>query len=61
MAGVSNRVCVGLRPVLASRAPSQSTAASTSWRGRGLVPIAGWSSGGVGLDRGLQGGGRRVV
>jgi hypothetical protein len=30
-----------------------------SWRGRGLVPIEGWSCGGVGPERGLRGGGRR--
>ncbi len=49
-------VRVGLGPVLASRAPSPTAAA---WRGRGRVPIAGWSLGGVGPDRGLRGGGSR--
>ena len=55
MAGVSQRVCVGLGPVLASRAPSLSAATAADWRGRGRVPIAGWSYDGVGPDRGLQG------
>ena len=32
--------------------------AAAVWRGRGLVPIAGWSYGGVGPERGLRGGGR---
>ena len=59
MAGVSQRVCVGLGPVLASHAPSPPAAAAASWRGRGRVPIAGWSCGGVGPERGLRGGGRR--
>ena len=61
VAGVSLHVCVGLGPVLASHAPSQPAAAATVWRGRGRVPIAGWSCGGVGPERGLRGGGRRVV
>jgi hypothetical protein len=55
VAGVSQRVCVGLGPVLASRAPSLSAATAADWRGRGRVPIAGWSYDGVGPDRGLQG------
>jgi hypothetical protein len=46
-------------PVLASRAPSPPAAAAAAKRGRGQVPIAGWSLGGVGPDRGLRGGGRR--
>ena len=37
------------------------SAAAAAWRGRGRVPIAGWSCGGVGPERGLRGGGRRVV
>ena len=45
-------------PVLASRAPSPPAAAAAAKRGRGQVPIAGWSLGGVGPDRGLRGGGR---
>ncbi len=59
VAGVSQRVCVGLGPVLASHAPSPPAAAAAAWRGRGRVPIAGWSYGGVGPERGLRGGGRR--
>ena len=59
VAGVSQRVRVGLRPVLASRAPSPPVAAAAAWLGRGRVPIAGWSLGGVGPDRDLRGGGRR--
>jgi hypothetical protein len=59
VAKVSQRVRVGLGPVLASRAPSSPAAAATAWRGRGRVPIAGWSLGGVGPDRGLRGGGGR--
>jgi hypothetical protein len=51
--------CVGLGPVLASHDPSQPAAASAVWRGLGLVPIAGWSYGGVGPQRGLRRGGRR--
>ena len=47
MAGVSLHVCVGLGPVLASHAPSPPAAAAAAWRGRGRVPIAGWSCGGV--------------
>ena len=58
VAGVSRRVRVGLGPVLVSRAPSPPAAAEAAWRGRGRVPIAGWSLGGVGQDRGLRGGGR---
>jgi hypothetical protein len=52
VAGVSQRVRVGLGPVLTSRAPSPPAAA---WRGRGRIPIAGWSLGGGGPDRGLRG------
>jgi hypothetical protein len=59
VAGVSLHVCVGLGPVLASHAPSPPAAAAAAWRGRGRVPIAGWSCGGVGPERGLRGGGRR--
>jgi hypothetical protein len=59
VAGVSLHVCVGLGPVLASHAPSPPAAAAAAWRGRGRVPIAGWSFGGVGPERGLRGGGRR--
>ena len=59
VAGVSLHVCIGLGPVLASHAPSQPAAAAAAWRGRGRVPIAGWSCGGVGPERGLRGGGRR--
>jgi len=44
------RVCVCLGPVLASHAPSSPAAAAAAWRGRGLVPIAGWSYGGVGPE-----------
>jgi hypothetical protein len=61
VAGVSQRVCVGLGPVLASRAPSPPWAAAAAWRWRGRVPIAGWSLGGVGPDRGLGGGGKTGV
>jgi hypothetical protein len=43
------RVCLG--PVLASRAPSPSAVAAADCRGRGWVPIAGWSLGGVGPGR----------
>ena len=57
--GMSQRVRVGLGPVLASRAPSPPAAAAAAWRGRGRVPIAGLRLGGVGQDRGLRGGGRR--
>ena len=39
VAGVSQRVCVSLGPVLASRAPSPPAAAAAAWRGRGRVPI----------------------
>ena len=56
MAGGSQRVRVGLGPVLVSRAPSQpEAAAAAAWRGLGRVPIAGWSLGGGGPDRGLRG------
>ena len=57
VARVLQHVCVGLGPVLASHAPP--AAAAVAWWGRGLVPIAGWSYGGVGPERGLPGGGRR--
>ena len=40
-------------------APSLPAAAASAWRGRGRVPIAGWSLGGIGPDRGLRGEGRR--
>jgi hypothetical protein len=60
VSGVLHRVRVGLGPVLASSAPSPPAAAVAVWLGRGRVPIAGWSLGGVGLDRGLWGGGRRT-
>jgi hypothetical protein len=53
------RDCVCLGPVLSSRAPSPPAAAAAAWRERGLVPIVGWSYGGVELERGLWGGGRR--
>jgi hypothetical protein len=43
--GVSQHVCIGLGPILASRAPSPPAAAAAAWRGRGRVPIAGWSLG----------------
>ena len=59
VAGVSQRVRVGLGPVLASRAPSPTAAAAAAWQGRGRVPIAGWSLVGVEPDRGLRGRGRR--
>jgi hypothetical protein len=59
VAGVSLHVCVCLGPVLASHAPSSPAAAAAAWRGLGRVPIAGWSCGGVGPERGLRGGGRR--
>ena len=55
VAGVSRHVSVCLGPVLASCAPSPPAAAAAAWRGRGRVPIAGWSYGGVGPDRGLRG------
>ncbi len=45
VAGVSLHVCVCLGPVLASHAPSPTVAAAAAWRGRGLVPIAGWICG----------------
>jgi hypothetical protein len=59
VAGVSQRVCIGLGSVLASHAPSPPAAAAADWRGLGWVPIAGWSYVGVGPERGLRGGGRR--
>jgi hypothetical protein len=59
VAGVSQHVCVCLGPVLASHAPSPPATAAAAWRERGRVPIAGWSYGGVGQERGLLGGGRR--
>jgi hypothetical protein len=55
---VSQRVRVGLGPVLASRAPSPPAAAAAALLGRGRVPLR-WTFGGVGPDRGLRGGGRR--
>ena len=57
--GVSLHVCVGLGPALASHAPSLPAAAAAAWRGRGRVPIVGWSCVGVGPETGLRGGGRR--
>jgi hypothetical protein len=48
--------CVGLGPVLDSHAPSLPATAAAAWRGRGRVPIAGWSYGRVGPERGLRGG-----
>jgi hypothetical protein len=59
VAGLSRHVCVCLGPVLASYAPSPLAAVAAAWRGRGRVPIVGWSYGGVGPERGLRGGGRR--
>ncbi len=59
VAGVSLHVCVGLGSVQASYAPFLPAAAAAAWRGRGRVPIAGWSYGGVRPERGLRGGGRR--
>jgi hypothetical protein len=59
VAGVLQRVRVGLGPVLASPAPSPPAAAVAAWLRRGRVPIAGWSLGRVGPDTGLRGGGRR--
>jgi hypothetical protein len=59
VAGMSQRFRVSLGPVLAFRAPSPPVAASAAWRGRGRVPIAGWSLAGVGPGRGLRGGRRR--
>ena len=56
MAGLSRHVCVCLRPVLASHAPSPLAAAAAAWRGRGRVPIAGWSYGGVRTGKGSSGG-----
>ena len=55
VAGLSQHVCVCLGPVLASHDPSLLAAAAAAWRGRGRVPIAGWSYGGVGPERGLRG------
>jgi hypothetical protein len=57
VAGVSPR-WPGARSGLPCPVPPPA-AASATWRGRGLVPIAGWSLGGVGSDRSLRGGGRR--
>ncbi len=51
LAGMSQRVRVGLGTVLASRAPSPPATAAAAWRGRGRVLIAGWSLGGVGQPR----------
>ena len=48
VAGVSQRVRVGLGPVLASRAAPPPAAAAAAWLGQGRAPIAGWSLGGVG-------------
>ena len=59
VAGVSLHVCVSLGPVLASHAPSLPAAAAATWRGRGQIPMSGWSYGRVGPERGLPGGGRR--
>jgi hypothetical protein len=59
VAGVCCRFCVRLGPVLASHAPSPSAGDAAVWQGRGRVPIAGWSYGRVGPERGLRGGGRR--
>jgi hypothetical protein len=61
VSGVSQHVCVCLRPVLASHAPSPTATAAAACRGLGRVPIAGWSYGGVGPERGLRGGGRRGI
>jgi hypothetical protein len=58
VAALSQRVCIGLGPVLASRAPSRPAATAAAWLGRGRVPNAGWSLGRVGPDRGLRGEGR---
>ncbi len=41
VSGVSQHVCVGLGPVLASHAPSSTAAAAAAWRGRGRVPMLG--------------------
>jgi hypothetical protein len=46
VAGVLQYVNVCLGPVLVSRAPSPPAADAADWRGRGRVPIAGWSLGG---------------
>ena len=59
VSGVSWHVCVCLGPVLASHDPSPPAAAATAWRGRGRVPMAGWSYDRLGPERGLRGGGRR--
>ena len=59
LAATPRMTSVGLGPVLASRALCPPAAAAAAWRGQGRVPIAGWSYGGVGPDRGLRGGGRR--
>jgi hypothetical protein len=57
--GLLSGVCIGPGPVLASRALFPPAAAAAARRRRGLVSIAERSSGGVGPDRGLRGGGRR--
>ena len=59
VSGVSWHVCVCLGPVLASHDPSPPAAAAAAWRGRGRVPMAGWSYDRLGPERGLRGGGRR--
>jgi hypothetical protein len=61
VAGVSQHVSVGLGPVLVSRAPSPPAAAAAAWRGRGRVPMAGWSLGGVGPGREPSGGRKKGV
>jgi len=46
VSGVLQHVCVCLGPVLASHAPSLPAAADAAfadWRGRGRVPMTGWS------------------
>ena len=59
--GVAACLCQpGARSGLPCPVPSHPpAAAAAAWRGRGLVPIAGWSYVGVGPERGLRGGGRR--
>jgi hypothetical protein len=42
-------------PLSTPHAPSPLAAAKAAWRGRGRVPLAGWSYGGVGPERGLRG------
>jgi hypothetical protein len=44
-----------------THAPSPPAAGAAAWRGRGRVPIAGWSYGGVGPERGLRGGRKKGV